>query len=264
MTDTYLHPEVHVVITQTPGVDGLPTAARLAQIEDDLAAMLGRPVIARVVDIPDVAGTPTDGQILTYNEAGAEWNVSDPLMGVSVQRSGVPQGGPVDTLNMNTAFNVSNSGGGIVSVWPVWGGTGSADSFARSDHTHQVPDNRRIIFGATATLSSGSRTLVSGTVTGLDPTRVYRATATLRGDLRGEGTGAGYTLPRITMAAALQSRFGDVRTVAGVDREFNMDHAGVTVSGVSSFAYSATIIYQAGDPIYVGAGELVITLRPNR
>src|SRR5690606_21333254 len=55
----------------------------------------------------------------------------------------------------------------------IYGGTGSSNAVARGDHTHQVRVDTQLTFSASGSFSSGTRTLVSGTVTGLDPARTY-------------------------------------------------------------------------------------------
>lgn len=272
MVDTYLQPEVHIVLTQTPGVDGTPSTSRLTQIENDLATLLGRPVITQLADVPDVVGPFANGQVLVWDDTDEEWRPGSVNLPIQATAFG---GTPLATAFriLDTTFGLTMTadepfpGVERVRIQANFAGTGDANTIARSNHTHTLPANTRAFATASGTLSSGTRTLISGTVSGLNPAYTYLADAILIGDLRGEGSGAGYSQPRITLNSVTQTRFGgngDVRTVAGVDREYSMHHGGVSVSGVSSFAYSATLSYQSGDPINVGAGELVIRLRANR
>lgn len=145
----------------------------------------------------------------------------------------------------------------------VFGGTGAAITAARSDHTHTILLDTREPYGATGTLSGGMRSLATRSIS-LAPSHTYIVKARLTGDVRGEGTGAGYTLPSITIGTNTVNRHSDVRTVSGVDREFTTSHPGAQVSGSSVITVSADIAYQAGDPINVGAGELVISIELNR
>lgn len=272
MTDTLLLPEVHIVVTQVPGVDGLASPARLTQIEADLDTLHSRPIINKLVDIPDVVGPFSSGQTLVYDADDAEWIAGDASQPIQPTAFGSSPLVPSFRI-LNTTFGLTMTadepfaGVARVSIQANFAGTGDANTVARSNHTHSLPVNTRAFATATGTLSSGTRSLITGTVTGLNPAYTYIADAILICDVRGEGSGAGYSEPRITLNSVTQSRLGgngDVRTVAGVDREFSMNHGGVMVAGVSSFAFSATITYKSGDPIYIGAGELVIRLRSNR
>lgn len=265
MTDAYLQPEVHIIITQVPGVDGISSPARLTQIESDLALLESRPAITRLTDIPDVAGAPSDGDTILYNDATDAWEpgvVLGSIHRVSNFGDGANSSYGVNHLVLREGLEKANSAAGEVFLRPVYGT--SANTVAAGNHTHSPQAPTRAIGTPSGTLSSGTRTLVSGTVTGLDSDRNYRVMAMLSCDLRGEGTGAGYTNPRIILNGVSQQRSGRVRTVAGVDREFSMWHAGIAVTGATSFPYSATLSYDEGDPINVGAGELFIILLPNR
>src|SRR5690606_27936339 len=116
-------------------------------------------------------------------------------------------------------------------------------------------------------LSSGTRPLGSLTITGLDPQITYYIGATLVLDLRGEGTGAGRSIPSITIGPSGQAVKRDrpsARTVAGVDREAAFVHEGIAIAGVTSVPVSCAIQFSSGDPVYVDAGRLTISIRGNR
>lgn len=264
--------DIVLIQMQRPGIDGTGiSSAEKTQLVNDVAAALARANITKLTDVPDVNGTPTNGQVLQWSAANNRWEVSSLTAGISTILDG--GSGVVSIIANSMEFSdgltvTASESGGTVYPAVVFGGTGSANSVAHSDHTHTLRANVAFPFDASGTLSSGSRTLISGTVSGLDPLRTYIISADLIGDLRGGGTGAGYTLPRITIGSVVQDRFGgtrgEVRTVSGVDREYSMDHPGATVTGVTSVAVSATTAYRSGDPIIVGAGELTISIKANR
>lgn len=257
----------HVMI---PGMDGNGmTPAEYAQLRSDADDILARPNITGVMAIPGVSGSPTVGDVLVHI-GDDQWEPQELSPGISIVFSSGVISNVASTLDFHSgSFNVTASGsGGTVFIEPRYAGSGAARTLARSDHEHQLRLDAALPFDETGTLSSGTRTLISGNVTGLDPSRTYMLSGELKGDLRGGGDGAGYTLPRITMAGNARDRFGgsrgEVRTVSGVDRPYEMNHPGVTVSGVTSASVSASIAYRSGDPINVGAGELTIKIKANR
>lgn len=187
-------------------------------------------------------------------------------------------GGTIDTVRSQTGAEVNDvnhiyfryglrtlaGAAGVVTVQNEFGT--AANTVAEGNHRHAVYRDETFTASASGTLSSGTRGLGSGNVTGLLPDRTYVIRATLRVDLRGEGTGAGYTLPRITLNGNTVNRFAQSRTVSGVDREASMSHPGVSVNGSdqSSVSVSAAISYQSGDPINIGASELVVSIESQR
>lgn len=262
--------DIVLIQIQRPGIDGAGIAApEKTQLVNDVAAALARANITSLMAVPGVTGTPANGDVLTFD--GSQWQPQTMAAGiVTISEQGI---GVISTIAGTMEFAegltvTASETGGTVYPSVVFGGTGSANSVAHSDHTHSLWADVPLPFDASGTLSSGSRPLVSGTVSGLDPARTYIITADLIGDLRGGGTGAGYTLPRITIGSVIQDRFGgtrgEVRTVSGVDRQYSMDHPGATVSGVSSVTVGATLAFRSGDPIIVGAGELTIGIKANR
>lgn len=214
------------------------------------------------VDMTDLA----DGLLLAYDAGSDTWKPVDVQSGLTNVRAsnGDVILANVKRLQIGTGLTGTPHGtlADVLILTPTWGV--DENTVAMGNHTHSVPAQTRATFVSSGSLSSGTRTLVSGTFSGLDATRTYRLEAHLRGDLQGEGSGAGYTLPRIVLNAISTARFGQVRTVSGVPREYSMDHAGLVVTGLTSFTYSATLTYESGDPLSVGAGELIIRARASR
>lgn len=147
-------------------------------------------------------------------------------------------------------------------VVPQFGTTNT--TIARGNHTHAIRVDTQLTFSASGSFSSGTRTLVAGNVTGLDTTKTYVLKGVLDVHLRGDGAGAGYTRPRITINGNAVDMPERPRNVAGVQPCYTMRHPGVTVSGVSSVAVSATIAYSEGDATWVGGGALTISIEANR
>ncbi len=265
--------DIVMIQMQRPGIDGAGiSSAEKSQLVNDIAAALARADITKLTDVPDVSGTPSNGQVLVWSGVNNRWEVTTFTAGIATILDG--GSGTVSTtavaMEFGDGLTVTASGtGGTVYPAVVFGGTGTATSAAHSDHTHTLRAELPLPFDASGTLSSSTRPLVEPTaVSGLDPARSYVISARLHGDLRGGGTGAGYTLPRITIGTDDRDRFGgtrgEVRTVSGVDRDYSMEHPGVAITGVTSVNVGATLAFRSGDPIIVGAGELVITIKANR
>lgn len=263
----------HIAAPGLPG-DGF-TAPEAATLRSDIDALLARPVIDQLTDIPDVTGTPADNDTIFYNGATSEWEMGAPESAIWVERW--LDGTTVETVNSSAkrlsfyqGLTAETQAGfpDRILINVQYGGTGTATTTARSDHNHAIRWDEPLPFNESGAISSGTRTLISGTITGLFLDRQYIITATLRGDLRGGGTGAGYTLPSITIGPDTFQRFGgargEVRTVSGVDREYSMAHRGISSLGNSSVNVSAAIAYRSGDPIIVGAGELTVHIKSAR
>jgi len=258
--DVLIH---HVIAPGLPG-DGF-TAPEAAALRADVTSLLSRPVIDKLTDIPDVVGTPSDGQVPVYSADDDEWHPGEVVGTISAVYD------HTDTVVVENATSITAKGGLTARA-----GTGpgaavleanigtSATTVAAGNHTHSIRPKVPFRYTATGSLSGGTRTLASGNVTGLDPAKTYVISATLSGHLRGEGGGAGYTTPRITINDNTRNIYDRPRTVAGVQVPFHMEHPGVTVTGVSSVAVSAQIVYSEGDPVYVGGGEMNVEVTSNR
>jgi hypothetical protein len=235
----------------------------------DWTALLGR--VANIegiglVDLTDVDATDlADEMVLVYDAASGTWKPQTVVLGIRVSNGdSTEQYTDIDMVQFDTGLTAVRSGlyPNIVTVNLATGTTST--TAAAGNHTHTIRAGAPFPFPASGSLSSGTRTLTSGTVTGLTPANTYVLSGTLKAQLRGEGAGAGYSLPRITINGNTVSDVEPVRTVSGVPHTTFMEHEGVTVTGVSSVAVSATLAYSEGDPIYVGAGKLVIRVDSNR
>lgn len=269
MTDTYLLPEVHIVITQVPGVDGIASPARLTQIETDLATVLTRPDVATLGDIPDVnAPAPVNGDVIRWNATTETWDAVAPGSGIQIRDDGGSSTGFFEPnavmIWARPGLAVSAGTPGAVFLAPVFGT--AANTIAQGNHTHGLYPDTVLPFSASGTLSSGTRTLVSGTVSGLDPARQYRLRGWLMVHARGDGTGASFVMTRVTINGVNKSNFEESRLVAGVlvTEPTIYPTTGAAITGVTSVSVSAAAIYQSGDPAYIGGGVLVIEVASNR
>jgi hypothetical protein len=256
--------DIVLITIARPGIDGTGiTPAEKAQLVTDVATALARPAITKLTDISDVEDGASVGETIVWD--GTNWAPGQPVGSIGAVYD------HTDTQVITEATSITAKGGLTARA-----GTGAgaaviealigtaANTLAEGNHTHTLKTDHLFPYPESGALSSGTRTLVSGNVTGLDPERTYVLKGTLTGDVQGGGTGAGYSTPRITIHSNTKARFGRVRSVAGVPREFTVHHGGVTVSGVSSATVSADIQYSEGDPINVGGGVLRIEIEANR
>lgn len=217
-----------------------------------------------ILDLADVSGTPQAGNLIIRNDTNDGWELKNFTSGITaiLDSSGVVSL-VANTMQLYKGFTVTASpAGNTVYVEPLYGT--AANTIAQGNHTHSIRVDTQLPFPSSGSFSSGTRTLTSGNVTGLDPNRTYVIKGVLDVHLRGDGVGAGYTRPRITINGNGVDMPERPRSVAGVQPCYTMRHPGVSVTGVSSVAVSATIAYSEGDPTWVGGGALTISVESNR
>lgn len=256
--------DIIVVKIQRPGIDGTGiTPAEKSQLVTDVATALARPDIRHLEDLEDVSGGQAVGETIVWD--GTNWVPGQPVgsIGVVYDHTDTPVITEATSITAKGGLTARAGTGPNAAVIEALIGT-AANTLAEGNHTHTLKTDPLFPYPESGALSSGTRTLVSGNVTGLDPARTYVLKGTLTGDVQGGGSGAGYSTPRITIHGNTKARFGRVRSVAGVPREFTCHHGGVTVTGVSTATVSADIQYSEGDPIVVGSGVLRIEIEANR
>lgn len=252
-----------VVVSRAPVVTGAEPAApewddlqqRVGDLESDTVA------VADLADV-DLTGL-ADGDLIAYDETRGVWQRVPVVRGIdrvydtySQDRTAILEIG----LGAGLRIYSQSPATGLVVVQPVFGSSGTDNVMARDDHEHPIAVPDTMTFGASGSLSSGTRTLTSGMITGLDPDIRYTVAGEVTYDIQGEGAGAGYSTTRLTIGGNGVER-PQQRSVAGVPREVSLHHPGVHVSGVSSVAVNATVQYAAGDPVYINGGRLTLTLR---
>lgn len=268
MVDTLLLPEVHIVITQVPGVDGIASPARLSQIESDIAIIMGRPAIEELGDIPDVeVGSPSAGQSLMRNATNDGWEPGTPASSIDIKDDTIAAATDVTILDFRRGLRATEQVPGEVDVTLEYGGTGSSTNVARADHWHANPLPVFQPFNASGYLSGGSRQVVSRSVT-LTNGVSYNVIARFRPQLRGADEGAGYFTMTITIDGNQKTSGGGPSSgfwcVQGVPNKEEWVHARTIVGAGSSISVSCSIAYHSGSGFNIDAGELEIDLRPNR
>lgn len=250
----------------SPGLpgDGF-TAPEALVIRNDLDTLLARPVITELDDVPDVDTAGATGTAL-IKQADGTWAARVIPTGIDFYRGAgfateIPD---ITRVDLGPGLWIQHISSGRAMLEALFGGTGSSNSVARQDHTHNLHADQHFPFSASGTLSGGTRTLVTGTVTGLDPERTYFLKGKVYVHMRGDGSGASFTRPSVTIGGSSRNIFEDSRVVAGVLITEVAMHEGLGVTGVTTVAVSAAVSFQPGDPAYIGGGVLAIEIQANR
>ena len=255
--------DVTVVHAGYVGLDGESAdAARMAAIEADLATMLARPVITALGDIPDVDETgAAAGQAVLRNATNDGYELGDPSGAISSVSGGASTVADVSEIEVGNGLELGATGPGYVFIQPVFVGTGSANTVARSDHTHTTPSWANTYWDSTGNISSGTRTLGSKSVT-LAAGVTYLVIGRLSQRQRGTSGSSTYSL-RITIDGV--SRDSDEKQcVAGVPAPEYFQTARTLTGTGAAITVSAAIVYISGSAVDVRSGELNVELYPAR
>jgi hypothetical protein len=233
-----IHPdEILVIEVARPGATGGNVATvDWTTIRTDVDGLLALPAITALGDIPNVSEpAPADGQLLV--RLGAGYVLQDPPP--------TPEWGSIggtlsDQSDLNTAL------------------AGKSDT----GHGHTAPSNSRATYAASGSLSSGSRSLTSVSPTLLSGV-TYLVEAELLTQQRGTGGASYYRLSLTIAGNTSQSAASRFWCVGGVPDPRVWQHERTIVGTGAAITVSASIAYQAGDPLNVDAGELVVRLRPS-
>lgn len=253
------------IIIRVPASAAIPAGDLTPAEVADLKARVDATENKALGDLADVSTDgATSGMALVHDGTG--WTPGSVTGAIGRVQNGPNSKGVDGVTTIVAGFGLDIDepppGEAWVVVRPIYGTASS--TIAEGNHTHSIRPDTQLTFSASGSFSSGTRTLVSGTVTGLDPARTYVLRGVLDVQLRGDGSGAGYTRPRITINGNSVDMPERPRNVAGVQPCYTMRHPGVQVSGVSSVPVNATIAYSEGDPTWVGGGALTISIEANR
>lgn len=255
-----------------PGASGSGmTTAEYTTLRNDINTILTRPAISFLTDIPDVVGTPSDGDVLIYNGADAEWqpgaieaglgavyDASDTLVMEDVRAITAKAG---VTARAGTGSDPNHA---VIEV--QFDGTGTSNKAARADHTSSPIVAAREEFGPAAYMSSGTRSLKSTSITLADGVR-YLVVATLTMQMRGADPGPCYYRQTLTIGGVSQSTPSGSNGFWGVqgvpDRTPYTYRRWINGTG-TAITISASVSYDGGGGFYTDHGVLEITAYPNR
>lgn len=273
------HPDEIVVIEvgiPGPAGDGF-TNVEATQMRADMDTFLDTTIPQELDDLSDVnLGTPSNGNTLVYSSSFGVWTAATPQAAVIVEEGSgeTTVNAQAERLLFRNGITASQSGvlARRVVIDLNYAGTGSAETVARSDHTH----NPTIIsdvqtFAATGNLSSGSRTLITYNAGPLLDGVVYDCKARVVCNMR-NSTNAGEVLLglRIGGSGSFPKTTTIVRTVGGVDRlaEWVFVRSGanggaITGSG-ATVQVVADVTFYSGDATNIRHGWLEFEAHPRR
>lgn len=267
---TLFDDDVLIHRVMTPGLDGNGiTNPEAIALRNDLDALLERPVIDELDDIPNVsADSPDDGDTLVYNDATDMWesgSVSGAIARVDDHNSAQVEP-DVHRLTFDAGLTARRAGAGWAAASVRFAGSGSASTAARSDHTHTIMENGRAEFGPQGYMASGTRQLVS---TSLPlASKSYRIYVALRVQVRGGDPGPCYYRLAVTIDGnTRQSPSGTngFWCVQGVPNKETWDHVRRVDGNGSAITISASIAWGSGGGGFnTDAGDLLILIFGDR
>lgn len=246
-------------------------ASEVAALKTRADALEARANITSLDAVPNVdAPSPSAEQYLKYN--GTSWIPASVTGGISQwwnQGTESWQGTYDRILALDPVYFFADDPAQptMLKIHVALEGTGSSARPARSDHTHNNPAHTRVRFAATGYMSSGTRSLVSTTVTLLAGIQ-YRVKATLKVQMRGADAGACYYQLRTIINNIAYTSDGGATNgfwcVQGVpNKEVWDQHETITGTG-AAITVSAEVLYWGGGGFYVDAGDLLVEPKPNR
>lgn len=249
------------------GRDAAGTPVDYATLRADVADLQDRPAILKLVDIPDVSGSPTNGQLIAWDADTEQWIFRSPPSGITVN-DGDDMVANVWGISFDNGLVSAESTvlPGFMGVGVRFGGTGTSPEVARRDHRHTVPTIMRVPFGPAAYMSSGSRTLASTSVTLLSGV-TYLVKTKINMQMRGADPGACYYRLNLTIDGnSRQSAGGSAGfwCVQGVPDKTTWNHSRQITGTGAAIPISAAVSYFDGGGFYTDAGELEIELLPSQ
>ena len=200
------------------------------------------------------------------------WQPGTPATGVDVTDTD----GPVintDQLHFDgSGLWTITDVGGIAFIQLNFAGTGSANTVARSDHSHSGTIDRTWSFAATGVLSSGTRSLMSQTITlAAGITYDIEARAVVRARGNGAGSGTANLLFRVGTDPGWPEISRNVQIVGGVPVDQHIEFRNTT-SGVhlvlagsgAGEAVSFSVQYASGDAADFRDGWVTVIAKPRK
>lgn len=220
-------------------------------IRAEVTALLSRANITKLDAVPDVAASsPSNGQVLTWN--GSNWVPTTPVNAVT---------GVTDSASVDLTLSSGN-----ISAVVKYGGSGSATTAARSDHAHTTPSTVVATFGPGGYMSSGSRPLASTSVV-LASGVTYLVQTRLNMQMRGADAGqCQYRMALTVDGSTHESPAGTngFWCVQGVPDKTMWFYPRTIVGTGAAVSISAAVSYYGGGGFNTDAGEIEVTLIPNK
>ena len=243
--------DVQVVYISKP-----PVALPQAIIEGDWTGMDGRVTALEAgYDLGDLTDVDTsgaaNGYALTYNAGDSKYELTEIA-------------GAVETVTDTDSIDLTLSSGDLQAD-VKYAGTGTADTAARSDHTHNATLVTLEAEAATGVLSSGTRNLRNAAGPTLVSGVVYDVTAEF--EVRGRNnvnSGTVNLLCRVGADGSYPQRSRNVQTVGGVPSALIIRFHAVLTGAGSGVTEFFAVQFSSGDPIDLRDHELMVKYEARR
>lgn len=257
--------DIYLIEVGIPGPAGTGfTAAEAMIVRDDLDELLARPEIntlESLTNIPDTGALTGETVIKT---AGG-WDYGNPngsLTYVTDSWSGEPQVTDATILTTGAGIKVTEESAGSgkrAHMALQFGGTGSATTVSRSDHTHLPIVPLKTFLPYQGVLSTGYRTLYADGITGLNASTTYDITVHLIFDVIQAGIDS-TIVPRLGLGGGTLEGY-QVKFLGHGKNVSLISHA-TGVTGVTNYPILARVFYSSGPQINIGEGEIFAVARP--
>lgn len=234
-------------------------ASEVAALDTRVDALEARPIIDSIDDIMSGA---TAGQVPIKQSSG-EWGPGVIDAGIRMRTdadSEVVANATTIWARAGVAAVEEASNPNLVYLTVQFGGTGTTQLAARSDHNHTLTSPTRATFGPQAYMSSGTRNLTSTSVV-LPAGITCVVKARLNMQMRGGDPGPCYYQLRLTINGNARTSPGETLgfwCVQGVPDKVTWEHHLAITGTGAAVSVSADAIYHSGGGFYTDAGEIVV------
>lgn len=254
-----------------PGIAGTGiTGPEVAQIQSDLAALQSRLDNIKSTDLTDTSLPPRyDGNVIAWDSATNTWvsrAFNEAVRYVKGNQAVVLE--HADRLSFNAGLVVVVDGTlptqGNVAV--AFGGTGSANTASRSDHSHNPSINKTYALAPTTpSLSSGTRTLTQVNVgpflIGVEYQIIAIATAVAKNDIN-NGT---FDLScQMGSSPSFPAAVVPCPTVGGVPVSFSSMFVRTYTVTDSYLSLNVSATFTGGDPSDILSGQVAVLAVPRQ
>lgn len=267
--------DLHDIFMIEIGRPGLPgtgvSSIEKAQIQSDLATLDTRLDTHRVIDLADFALVPrANNHVILWDSALAKWTNRTLAEAIRyVKEDGVVVGEHIDRFDFGSGIEATISGTGSeqANIRVVFGGTGSAFTAARSDHSHSKTEFVETSFAATGSLSSGTRLLREVYTPNLVSDVMYDIEAEAFVSARSSTTGGRFVF-RIQLGqgeteGSVRERTFLVETRAPRLCRIRWVFANWASNG-NGVRVRVSVAYGTGDPVEILDGDVSATCHPRR
>lgn len=237
-----------------------------AEVDSLLASRTTGLTLGALANVLSGVDASINNYVLTYGSGSSRWYAAPAPVGISkIYDTSVLVVGDAIGLDFSSSFTVlsgAQDGGPKGTVYLALGGSGSANSPARSDHSHSPTTLPIFDFAATGNLSSGSRTLASGNTGILVSGVTYDIEARGRFSVKNSVNSGTVNL---TVSINGSTRSIACLNVGGVPSWYEIEHGAIGIVGTgASLPVILSTSFVSGDPSDIRGGQLTIKAHPRR